>query len=103
MKWHWIASFLMVLVFFLQGCISQITPVSKGAPTWIGSPIKDIQNRMARLGSYATSIGWKEKVYKLDSGNWVFVEPADPRCFIHWEVNSEGIIVGYKTEGRGCD
>ena len=103
MKLQPVILFLAMFMLFLQGCLSQIAPVSKAAPTWIGSPIKDMQNVMSRPGSYASRIGWKQKTYKLDNGNWVFVEPVYPTCFVHWEINPEGIIVNYKTEGKGCD
>jgi len=52
------------------------------------------------LESYASRIGWKEKTYQLDNGNWVYVEPDSKNCFIHWEVNPLGIFVGYKLEGN---
>jgi hypothetical protein len=95
--------FLLVQMMLFGGCMSQITPISKSSPTWIGRPIKDIQNLMARSDSYASSIGWKENTYTLGNGNWVFVEPADPKCFIHWEVNPGGTIVNFKTDGKQCD
>ncbi|MBI3319285.1 MAG: hypothetical protein HYZ89_01685 [Candidatus Omnitrophica bacterium] len=64
----------------------------------------------SREGSYASSIGWKETTHSLDNGNWVYVTPAGRfgtaigggECFIHYEVNPEGIIVGARTEGKGC-
>ena len=71
---------------------------------WVGQPIEGIRQRISRKGSYASSIGWEETTYPLDNGNWVYVEPdgVDRDCFIHWEVNPEGIIVGVRTEGKGC-
>jgi hypothetical protein len=76
--------------------------VNESAPKWIGRPIKDRQNMMFRSGDYPSSIGWQEKTYTLNNGNWVYVEPVRPDCFIHWEVNPQGIIIGYKTEGKRC-
>lgn len=53
--------------------------------------------------SYAKSIGWeKGTTYKLENGNWVYVELDSKECFIHWEVNPAGIIIGYKLDGKGC-
>ncbi len=69
----------------------------------LGLPISVIKEINTREGSYASSIDWKETTYKLDNGNWVYVEPNGPHCFIHWEVNPEGIIVGSSVEGWGCD
>ena len=69
----------------------------------IGQHIDVTKELVSREGSYASSIGWKETSYKLNNGNWVYVEPDSPHCLIHWEVNPEGIIVGSRVEGRGCD
>jgi hypothetical protein len=84
----------------LSTCLSQIAPIEDRTNSWIGRPIEEIRRPILRPESYASRIGWKEKTYKLDSGNWVYVEPDSPGCFIHWEVNPQGIIVGYKLEGR---
>lgn len=51
---------------------------------------------------HASKIGWQEKTYTLDNGNWVYITPDRPDCFMHWEVNPEGIIIDYKTEGKRC-
>ena len=64
----------------------------------------------SREGSYASRTGWKETTYPLDNGNWVYVTPAGVfgkafgggDCFIHYEVNPQGIIVNARTEGKGC-
>jgi hypothetical protein len=89
---------LIVCFFFLAACsIPSLKTYTKEA---IGTPISRKIEIMSKPNSWATSIGWKEKTYKLDNGNWVYVEPDRPGCFIHWEVNPEGIIVGYHFEGR---
>jgi len=64
------------------------------------TPIEETKKLILRLESYASRIGWKEKTYQLNNGNWVYVEPDSKNCFIHWEVNPQGIIVGYKLEGK---
>ena len=76
----------------------------------IGQPIEEIRRTASREGFYASHPGWQETTYPLDNGNWVYVEPAGEfgklfgggECFIHCEVNPQGIIVGTKTEGKGC-
>jgi len=88
-------------VLTLNGCLSQIVSLDEHTKGWIGRNISEMKDIMLRPGSYATSINWKENTYKLPNGNMVFVEP-EPRCLIHWEVNPQGIIVGYKTEGDRC-
>jgi len=90
--------FIMTSTFLFNGCISSTGDYAKG---WVGHSIKEKEEKQAisHAGSYAKSIGWKEKIYKLDNGNLVYVEPDRPGCFIHWEVNPQGIIIGYKLEG----
>jgi hypothetical protein len=92
-----LAAIFMSLGIF--GCVSQIVSLDEHTRSWIGHPISEMKEVMARPRSYASRITWKEKIYHLDNGNYVFVEP-EPRCFIHWEVDKEDIIVGYKTVGE---
>jgi hypothetical protein len=83
----------------LSACLSQIAPIEDRTKSWIGRPIEEIRRPILRPESYASRIGWKEKTYQLDNGNWVYVEPDSKNCFIYWEVNPQGTIVGYKLEG----
>ena len=69
----------------------------------LGSAIDSVKQMNSSEYSYASSIGWKEKTYTLDNGNWVYIDPYAPNCFIHWEVNPGGTIVGSHLEGKGCD
>lgn len=69
---------VILSIFLLQGCVSQIEPVKESAKTWIGFPIKDIKEIITRPRSYASSIGWQEKTYILANGNSVYVEPVRP-------------------------
>lgn len=93
-------SLVLFFTFFTVSCLSQIAPIEERTNSWIGRPIEETRRLILRPESYASRIGWKEQTYKLDNGNWVYVEPDSPGCFIHWEVNPQGIIVGYKLEGR---
>ncbi len=93
--------FLILLsLFFIQGCLTNIPSIGDYTSNKIGRPIEKQIKRVLDPGSYASRIGWKEKTYKLDNGNWVYIEPDSKNCFIHWEVNPQGIIVGYKLEGN---
>lgn len=85
-------------IICLNGC--SIPPVGKYAQSWIGHSIEEKKKGVTGPGSYAARIGWKETTYQLDNGNWVYVEADNKNCFIHWEVNPQGIIVGYKLEGK---
>jgi hypothetical protein len=93
---------LLIIFAALSGssCISQIPTIEEYTKHGIGSSIEEKRKTRARPGSYASRIGWKEKTYPLDNGNWVYVEPDSKNCYIHWEVTPQGIIVGYKLEGK---
>lgn len=91
----------MLLVSF--GCMSQIRPFPEYANGWIGKPINRLIIATKRPGSFASRTGWREKQYKLENGNWVYVSPEREGCVVHWEVNPQDIIVNYRTEGDHCD
>lgn len=95
-----ILSFIVVASLFVSGCISQIASIGDYTKNWIGHSIEDKKKPTSRPESYASRIGWKEKTYPLENGNWVYVEPDSKNCFIHWKINPQGIIVGYKLEGK---
>lgn len=91
---------LILAALIFSSCISQIASIEDYRKSWIGHPIEEWRNAGLRPESYASRIGWKEKTYQLDNGNWVYVEPDSPGCFIHWEVNPKGVIIGSKLEGK---
>lgn len=91
---------ILFAVLFVVGCLTPIVSIEDYTKNWIGRPIEETKKLILRLESYASRIGWKEKTYQLNNGNWVYVEPDSKNCFIHWEVNPQGIIVGYKLEGK---
>ncbi|MGB4295309.1 MAG: hypothetical protein WBJ16_06735 [Smithellaceae bacterium] len=88
------------IILFVSGCLSQIISIEEYTKQGIGMPIEEIKKVVERPQSYASRIGWKEKTYQLGNGNWVYIEPDSKYCFIHWEVNPKGIIIGYKLEGN---
>jgi len=95
--------FIVLLFFLLSGClISQIASVEESSPTWIGEPIIRLKKRVTDPNSYASSINWKETIYQLENGHYIYLEPVRKNCFIRWEVNQDHIIIGYKTEGDRC-
>jgi len=99
-----VINLLVAAIFLLNsgGC-APIPSLRTTRKEGLGMPISAIRELNEREGSYASSIDWKEKTYQLDNGNWVYVEPEKPNCFIHWEVNPAGIVVGSRVEGSGCD
>lgn len=92
----------VVCRIYLNGCVSQIVSLDEHTKAWIGRNVNDMKGIMSRPGSYASRVHWRESTYKLPNGNMVFVEP-EPHCLIHWEINTQEIIVGYRAEGERCD
>ena len=96
---------LVGVLLLLCGCVSQILSLKEYTRGWIGHPIDELKEATSRPNvwdEYKAEIGWKETTYPLPNGNWVYVELDRKDCFIHWEVNPQGIIVGSRTEGKGC-
>jgi hypothetical protein len=93
---------VFAFAYALNGCVSQIAPLKDSSEQQIGRPFEELKVIITRSESYPSRIGWEEKTYQLESGNWVYIEPVRPDCFIHWEINKQGIIVSYKTEGNRC-
>lgn len=91
---------IILVAVLLSGCLHNIGTIKEYTQSWIGRPIEETKKLVRDSHSYASRIHWKEKTYPLENGNWVYVEPDSPNCFIHWEVNPQGIIVGYKLEGN---
>ena len=99
MRVHKFIVFAIVSIF--AGCASQIVPIDEHLKGWTGRNIEEMRSIMSKPTSYASRINWTETTYHLPNGNWVFVEP-EPRCLIHWEVNQQGTIIGYKATGESC-
>jgi|SRR5208283_2947727 len=91
----------LCVIFFLNGCATPVA-VEEHSSQWIARPVAELKQEMNRPDSYASKIGWKETTYSLANGNYVYVEPLREDCFVHWEINSGGIIIGYQAKGEGC-
>lgn len=91
-------AFFLIL---LNACATQAT-IDEHAREWIDRPVKELKQEMKRPDSYASEIGWKETTYTLANGNYVYVEPFRNDCAIHWEINSNGLIIGYQAKGINC-
>jgi hypothetical protein len=97
------ALFLSGVMFGVAGlCACAVQKPSDFADQAIGVSIDRAIEAERRPGSYANRIGWIEKTYELPNGNWVRVVPLDTDCLVHWEVNKDRIIVGYRLLGAGC-
>ena len=96
---------LVGMVVILSGCVSQVSSLRSYMKNAIGLSIDELKKAASRPNAYdwyKAQIGWKETTYNLPNGNWVWVEVDRKDCFIHWGVNPQGIIVGARTEGKGC-
>ena len=96
------AACLLFFMVFLNGCASQIN-VDNYSSEWIARPLSELKQEMSLPDSYASKKGWKETTYSLADGNYVYVEPIGDDCFVHWEINSRGIIIGSQAKGNGCE
>ncbi len=92
---------LLFLVVFIYGCATQLY-VDEHATVWISRPLSELKETMNRPDSYASKVGWQEKTYPLSNGYYVFIEPIDQECSVHWKVNPRDIIVDYSASGKGC-
>ena len=95
-------AFSSALGAFLIACSTSIPSLKEWADPTIGHPIAIIRDNDQHPGSYASRIGWKEKTYQRNNGRWVYVHPDRPGCEIHFEVGSDGNVVGYRPVGDGC-
>ncbi len=100
-RWSLEAVWLLLYIILLTGCASQMSSENLGR-VWIARPLSELKEEMKSPDSYASKVGWQETTYPLADGNYVFVEPLSVDCFVHWEVNRSGIIIGYKAKGKGC-
>jgi hypothetical protein len=92
---------LLLYIILLYGCASQIS-LEDLSREWIARPLSELQQEMKKPDSYASKIGWKETTYPLANRNFVYIEPVKADCFVHWEVNEGGMIIGYQAKGNGC-
>jgi hypothetical protein len=94
---------LLLLTAGIGACsYSQIPTLDEYGKACIGLNISVIRELTVGPNSYATRVGWEEKTYALANGHLVYVQPDRPNCEIHFEVNSEDIVVGYTPMGTGC-
>lgn len=85
-------SVLMIAVAFITGC----TPFSDKMKSWVGSPI---ERRLNIEGA-------RELIHKADGpdsrGHTIYVEWVEKKCQVFWDVDSDGIIAEWRSEGSAC-
>jgi len=99
--WSVNAVWLLLYIVLLYGCASQMS-LEDLSREWITRPLSELKQEMKSPDSYASKIGWKETTYPLPNRNFVYIQPVKADCFVHWEVNEGGIIIGYQAKGNGC-
>lgn len=99
--WHH-APLLAAILATLTACGSQIPRLRDWADECVGRPIAEIKAMEARPESYSSWRGRPPREYTLPGGNWVHVSPDRDNCDVHFEVNPEGLVVGYTLQGSGC-
>lgn len=89
-----------ILLIALFGC-GGVFAFDKYAKGWVGHPLQSYleSNQYLRFDSEPGDI--KHPV-KLENGNWRYTVTDRKDCVIHWEVDSEDIIVDYRFEGDRC-
>ncbi len=90
---------LFVLLF---GCVSMEKRVTDHCNEWLARPLSEMKQAMKNPDTYASKTKWEETSYPLAKGYFIFIEPFNEDCLIHWKINPRDIIIGYFTEGKGC-
>ena len=91
-----------LMTVMATACISQIPTTKDWANGAIGSSINPLLEAARHPGSYISRSGGYIERYPLENGNTAYVAPISEGCLIHFEVNSNSIILGYRTEGDRC-
>ena len=100
----WRKRFLAIgitVIIVLSAC-NRIPTFKQWSRGLIGTKIEVLKKAIDSKGSYASQIGWQERSDTLDNGNWVYIFPVFKDCIVHAEVNPEGIIINFWTEGQHC-
>ena len=94
----------IVMQGLLGGCsASRIPPFKDYTAQLIGTPLVDLQVADAQPGSYVSKSAAKPRTYPLENGDSVYVSPLSKDCIVYWQIDPQGMIIGYRSEGAGCD
>lgn len=90
------------------GCfLSQIPSADVWAKGWVGETvqrlIKLVERPVDPVRNPTAVMTLKPNAYTLPNGNSVYLLKEARDCSIHFEVNRDHIIVGYRLEGTTCD
>ena len=88
----------------LGGCsASHLPPFKDYTAQLIGTPLVDLQLADAQPGSYVSKSDAETRTYPLENGDSVYVSPLRKDCIVYWQVDPQGMIIGYRSEGARCD
>lgn len=92
---------LLGFILVCSGCngIASFDDFAKG---WVGEPIQRMIEAAKRPRSDGSFLDVR-KLYRLENGNWVYTTVDNEDCVIHWEVNEQNVIVGYRGVGNRCE
>ncbi len=94
--------FSLMCLLFAVACASSQKSIEARGNEWIARTLPELKQAMASPASYASKIRWKESTYPLVTGDFVFIEPIEANCSIHWKVRPSGLIFDYQAVGKGC-
>ena len=92
----------LLVIAAAAGCGSQIPTLREWADQSVGRPVAELVSLDKKPTSYAARVDWQGKTYTLPNGHWVYVHPDRHHCELHFEVDTAGIVVGYRAVGAGC-
>lgn len=84
--------FPLTLASLVSGCNR---PLREYAADAIGLPT-------SRLDVRAHGPTYRKWRYELADGEWVYAETAGESCELHFIINSQNVIIGYKVLGDRC-
>ena len=93
----------VVACCLLGGCFNLVATPESWAMPMIGRPISYLYALVAEdPESNIAKRGGIRKQGPLTNGNWMHVYPLEAYCDIYFEVDPNGIVVGFRAVGENC-
>ena len=94
----------IVILGLLGGCSTPgLPPFKDYTAQLIGTPLVDLKVADAQPESYVSRSGAEPRTYLQENGDSVYVSPVREDCLVYWQVDPQGMIIGYRSEGTRCD
>lgn len=92
-----------VVCFLLGGCFNLVATPESMAEQMIGKPVSYLYDLVAEQPeSKVARRGGIRKQGQMPNGNWVYIEPIEAYCDIYYEVDPNGIVLGFRAVGENC-